>query len=301
MPRVLPFLAAALGIALFAGMDAAMKALSVALGAYSAMLWRQGAGALIAAPAYLLSRDAWPSRPAMRFHLMRGGVSAVMATAWFYGLARLPMGEAIALSFIAPLIALFLAAALLGERVSRASIWASVLGLAGMAVLLSARLGQEAGERHLDGVLAILGSAVLYAWNLILMRQQALVAKPAEVAFFQNLISGSWLLLALPVIALLRPDWLAAPSGSLWWLVLSGAALTVVSLFLLSWAYGHAEAQALVPVEYTAFIWGAAFGALFYDEALAWTTLVGAALIVLGCIIAARGNRAELGKVEVAV
>jgi S-adenosylmethionine uptake transporter len=289
--HLLPFGAAALGIALFAGMDAAMKGVAMALGAYVAMLWRQAFATLLAAPYYLLSRNQWPTRPALRFHLMRGGVGSVMAVTWFYGLARLPMGEAIALSFIAPLIALYLAAVLLGETVSRQSILASLLGLAGMGVLIAARVGQPGDERHLDGVLSILFSACLYAWNLILMRQQSQVAGPAEVTFFQSLISGSWLLLALPVALLLFPDLRLAPASGDWPLLALSACLTITSLALLSWAYGRAEAQALVPIEYSAFLWGTLLGAIFYDERLTLTTLVGAALIVTGCLLAARRPR----------
>lgn len=289
--HLLPFAAAALGVALFAGMDAAMKGLALALGAYSAMLWRQAFAVLCAAPIYLRSRENWPSRAAFRFHLLRGGVSAVMAVAWFYGLARLPMAEAIAISFIAPLIALYLAAVLLRETIARDSILASLLGLAGMLVLLAARLGDDGGERHADGVLAILGSAVLYAWNLILMRQQALVASPAEVSFFQSLISGTWLLAFLPVAALLWPGQLGLPAGMQWPLLVLAAVLTVSSLWLLSWAYGRSEAQALVPVEYSAFLWAVLLGAAVYGEALRWTTLAGAVLIVAGCLLAARRPR----------
>jgi S-adenosylmethionine uptake transporter len=153
----------------------------------------------------------------------------------------------------------------------------------------------------LAGVAAIMVSAVLYAWNLILMRQQALVAGPIEVAFFQNAVSGAWLLVALPVVLIVAPDAIKIPQGVQWPLLLLGAALTVASLFLLSWAYGRAEAQILVPVEYSAFLWLAILGAIFYGEAVTSTTLVGAALIVTGCLIAARGSRADLGKIEVAV
>lgn len=287
---LLPFAAAALGTALFAGMDAAMKGVAISLGAYVAMLWRQAFATFLSAPFYFLSRQGWPSRPALRFHLMRGAVSAVMAVTWFYGLARLPIAEAIALSFIAPLIALYLAAVLLGETVSRQSAIASVLGLCGMAVLIAARIGQP-GERHLDGVLAILFSACLYAWNLILMRQQALVARPAEVTFFQSLISGSWLLLALPAALMLFPDLRLDPDlGDYKFLFLS-ALLTITSLALLSWAYGRAEAQALVPIEYSAFLWGALLGAIFYDERLTVATLLGTSLIVAGCLMAAHRPR----------
>lgn len=288
--HLLPFAAAALGIGLFAGMDAAMKGLAAVLGAYVAMLWRQGFATLFSSILYLPRRQAWPTRPAFRFHLMRGGVAAIMAVTWFYGLARLPMGEAIALSFISPIIALYLAALLLGETVSRQSIGASLLGLAGMAVLVAARIGLP-GERHLDGVLAIFFSAALYAWNLILMRQQSQVAGPAEVAFFQSLISGSWLLLALPAVILLFPEFRLLPTADEWPLLALSAGLTIASLTLLSWAYGRAEAQALVPIEYSAFLWGALMGALFYDERLTLTTLVGTGLIVAGCMLAARRPR----------
>lgn len=284
----LPFAAACLGIALFVCMDATMKGLAIALGAYSAMLFRQGIGAALAAGPYLLSRQAWPSRPAMRFHLMRGAVGASMATTWFYGLARMPMAEAIALSFIAPLIALYLASVLLGERIGRASIAASLLGLAGVAVLLAARLAHPEGERSTDGVIAIFVSAVLYAWNLILMRQQAQVASPAEVAFFQNSVAGAFLLVALPAVLLIAPETMVLPRGDQWLMLALSAGLTVTSLFLLSWAYARAEAQILVPVEYTAFLWAAILGAIFYREALTATTLAGAVLIVAGCLLVAR-------------
>ena len=283
--HLLPFAAAALGIALFAGMDAAMKGLSAALGAYVAMLWRQLFAVSFSAPFYLVTRQGLPGRSALRFHLMRGGVGALMAVTWFYGLARLPMAEAIALSFVAPLIALYLAAVMLGETISRRSIGASLLGLAGMILLVAARLGAP-GERHLDGVLAILFSAGLYAWNIILMRQQSQVAGPAEVTFFQSLISGGWLLLGLPVALLVSPSLGLVPSPAHWPLLALSASLTIASLALLSWAYRRAEAQALVPIEYSAFVWAALLGAIFYAERLSLSTVAGAMLIVAGCLLA---------------
>ena len=297
----IPFAVACLGIALFSAMDAAMKGLAIALGAYSAMLWRLAIGGSLSFVPYLVTRKAWPSRAGLRIHILRGFVAAIMATSFFYGLARVPLAEAIALSFIAPLIALYLAVVLLGETVGRHSIIASLFGIAGVAVLLAARIGDASGERHLDGVASILLSAVFYAWNIILMRQQALLAPPMEVAFFQNVTCGGFLLLALPVVLWFAPGWVAVPSGDQWPMLLLSAALAFSSLFLLSWAYARAEAQVLVPVEYTAFIWAAIMGAIFYAEAVTATTVAGAILIVTGCIIAARGGRPDTAKLEAAV
>lgn len=298
----IPFAVACLGIALFSAMDAAMKGLAIALGAYSAMLWRQAIGGTISAAPYFLTRKSWPSRAGMRVHLLRGFVASIMAVSFFYGVARVPLAEAIALSFIAPLIALYLAVVLLGETVGRHSIIASVLGVCGVAVLLVARImNDDGGPRQLDGVAAILLSAVFYAWNIILMRQQALLAPPAEVAFFQNVTAGGFLLLALPVILLIDSSIFVVPDASHWPMLVLSAFLAFASLFLLSWAYGRAEAQLLVTVEYTAFIWAAIMGAIFYDEAVTLTTLAGAALIVTGCIIAARGGRPDTAKLEAAI
>lgn len=294
-----PFAVACLGIALFSAMDAVMKGLAIALGAYSAMLWRLAIGAALSAGPYLAMRTSWPSSAGMRVHLIRGAVGATMAVSFFYGIARIPLAEGIALSFVAPLIALYLAVVLLGETVGRSSIVASFLGLAGVVVLLGARIGGD-GPRNIDGVVAILISAIFYAWNIILMRQQALLATPIEAVFFQNLTAGGFLLLLLPAILLVAPGLFVVPVLSDWPLIALAAALAFASLFLLSWSYGRAEAQVLVPVEYTAFVWAAIMGAAFYQEAVTPTTIGGAALIVTGCIIAARGGRADTAKLEAA-
>ena len=59
-------------------------------------------------------------------------------------------------------------------------------------------------------------------------------------------------------------------------------------MLLLSWAYARAEASYLAATEYTAFLWAMLFGWLFFDESVSPYTLAGAALIVAGCILAAR-------------
>jgi S-adenosylmethionine uptake transporter len=291
--NTIPFAVACLGIALFSGMDAAMKGLSISLGAYNAMLWRAGIGVLISVGPYLFRHGGWPSRSGLRVHLLRGAVTAIMAVSFFYGIARVPLAEGIALSFIAPLIALYLAVVLLGEKVGRHSVIASILGILGVAVLLAARIAAT-GDRNLFGVAAILLSAIFYAWNIILMRQQALLASPTEVAFFQNLTMGGFLLLAAPFFAII-PDAHHVPMLAL------SAALAFCSLLLLSWAYARAEAQVLVPVEYTAFIWASIMGAIFYAEPVTGTTIIGASFIVAGCVIAARGGRPDISKLEAAI
>ena len=71
-------------------------------------------------------------------------------------------------------------------------------------------------------------------------------------------------------------------------------------MLLLSWAYARAEAQILIPVEYTAFVWAAFFGWLFFAEPVTWPVLLGTALIVGGSLIAARTKPVPVNQVEVA-
>jgi S-adenosylmethionine uptake transporter len=288
---LLPVLATILGLAVFAVMDGFMKAGSIAIGAYGAIFWRNLLGAGMMAPLWLWRGSGWPSRAVLRLHLVRGVVAAVMATLFFYGLVRTPMAEAMALSFIAPLIALYLAAVLLGEKVGARAIAGSVLGLVGVLVIGLGKFGGSGGEHSpeaLKGLAAILASAVLYAWNLILQRQQAQVAGPEEIAFFQAVTVFLVLGIGAP--------WLAqTPDRDTWLVLVAAAVLAAASLMLLSWAYARAEAQVLVPLEYTAFIWAALTGWVAFAEPVTGATLAGVVLIVGGCLIAApKQDRAEL-------
>jgi S-adenosylmethionine uptake transporter len=282
---LLPFAVATAGIASFSTMDAVMKSLSLAIGAYNALLWRTLAGAVFGGAVFAVRRMKWPGRAAMRVHLVRGFVAVFMAFLFFWGLARVPLAQGVALAFIAPLIALYLAAILLGEKIGRRAVLASLLGLAGVVVILSGQARAHLGPEALRGSLAILASAWLYAFNIILMRKQALLAGPVEIAFFMSALTSLGFLLAAPWLAMLpEPRYLPA--------ILAAAVLAFASLMLLSWAYARAEAQHLAPVEYSAFVWASLFGFLFFREPVRPLTLAGAVLIVTACLIAAR-SRAE--------
>jgi S-adenosylmethionine uptake transporter len=279
---LIPFAVTCLGIALFSAMDGFMKQLSIDIGAYNAMLWRTMVGATLGGALFAVRRESLPERSALRLHIIRGSISAVMATTFFWGIARVPLAEGMALSFIAPLITLYLAAVLLKEKIRAPAIIASILGLAGVLVILAGRLGDaQFDEQVAWGIGSIFLSAVLYAYNLILQRQQAQIATPVEVGFFQSLI-------ACIVLSIAAPFWAELPGTSHWLYILISAVLAFVSLVLISWAYARAEAQILVTAEYTAFIWAALLGWVMFREPVTFSTMAGALLIVVGCIIATR-------------
>jgi S-adenosylmethionine uptake transporter len=271
---MLPFLAALLGVGFLSLMDAFMKSAALAAGAYSAAVFRSAIAAAIIAPIWLGTGGRWPARKVLRLHLIRGTVSGFMALSFFYALTKLPIAEAIAISFIAPLIALYLAAILLGEQIRREAITASVLGLAGTIVIVGGRLGAAQHDiETLKGLGAILFSAVLYAYNFIIIRQQAQVSSPIEATVFHSGVACAVLLVFAP-----------------WFLTIPAAGAMTDIAMLITWAYARAEAQSLVPMEYSGFLWAALFGWLFFREPISGTTIAGTVLIVIGCWIAAKGS-----------
>jgi S-adenosylmethionine uptake transporter len=279
---LVPFLIACAGIATFSAMDVLMKGLSIDIGAYNAVLWRTGAGTLVSGAIYAVSRPAMPDRATMQIHAVRALFVAGMALSFFWGLARLPMAEAIAIAFVAPLLTLYMAALFLGEKIGPRSIAASLLGIAGVLVIVAGKLGRgDYAPEALWAVGAVFFSATLYAYNLILARRQAKMAEPLEIAFFQNFY------VAL-IIALGAPWFLAVPSGDHAPHILGAAILATLSLLLLSWAYARAEAQILATSEYTGFLWAMLFGWIFYNEHVTLPTIAGAVLIVVACLIVAR-------------
>lgn len=285
----IPFTVCCAGVALFSVMDAAMKGLSLSIGLFNALFWRAVTGSLLGFTLMLVTRQKWPDRAVLRLHLLRGSVVALMASLFFWALMRLPLAEAIALSFIAPLIALYLAALLLKERIGGRAIGASLLGLVGVGVILSDRMQGGYASDALLGAGAVLASAVLFAWNLILQRQQAQLASPIEVAFFQH---GVMLAVFLTVAGI--AGWpMPVPAVSSLLLIALAATLAFTSLAAFAWAYARAEAQFLIPVEYSAFAWAALIGWLAFGERLTLSTVAGAALIVAGCLLTARSQPAQ--------
>jgi S-adenosylmethionine uptake transporter len=288
------FAVALAAVAVLSLMDAVMKALVLAIGIFSVSIWRSTANLVLTGALYLPRRLPWPSRSVLKIHIARGVIVTVMAGLFFWGIGRVPLAQAIALTFIAPLIALLLAASFLGERIGPRSIAGSLMAFAGVLVIVFGQARTNLGTDALLGSAAIIGSALCYAVNIVLMRHQALAAKPLEINFFQSLtVLVLWFAL-IPFVGM--PDW---PSKAWMWVVVAALMSTAGGL-LFSWAYARAEASYLAVTEYSGFLWAAACGWFFFREAVSLYTAAGAALIVGGCFVAARGKVDAPGEVEVA-
>jgi S-adenosylmethionine uptake transporter len=291
---VLAFAVALAAVGALSIMDAVMKALVIALGIYAVSVWRAVVNLAIGAALYLPRRLPWPSPAILRIHVARAALVTVMAVLFFWGIARVPLAQAIALTFIAPLIALLLAALFLGETIGPRSIGGSIAAFAGVLVIVLGQARGDLGPEALTGSAAILGSAVCYAINIVMMRRQAIAAKPLEINFFQALtVMAIW-------AAIVAMFGLPESPGVQWSWVIVASLLSTAGGLLFAWAYARAEASYLAVTEYSAFLWAAALGCLVFEERVTGYTLAGALLIVGGCLVASRRKPAVPPEIEAA-
>jgi S-adenosylmethionine uptake transporter len=286
---------AALGaVAVLSIMDAVMKYLVLVIGIIAVSVWRAFANFIVAAALYLPRGLPAPDRDTFRIHVLRSVVVTVMAFLFFWGIGRVPLAQAIALTFIAPLIAMLLAVPLLGETLGKNSIAGSLAAFGGVLVIVVGQGRTASGDAVLLGTAAIMGSAICYAVNIILMRRQALAAGPLEINFFQSLCVLVLWSVAMPLIG--APDW----PGIEWRWILVACVLSTSGTLLFAWAYARGEASYLAATEYSAFLWAAVLGWLAFRERLSIYTVAGAVLIIGGCLIASRRKFAAPPEIDVA-
>jgi S-adenosylmethionine uptake transporter len=289
-----PFVAALAAVAALSIMDAVMKHLVLAIGIVAVSVWRAVANLLLAGVMYLPRRSRWPSRTTLKIHVVRSCDVTLMAFLFFWAIGRVPLAQAIALTFIAPLLSLLLASIFLGEEIGRRSIRGSFVAFAGVIVIVTGQATTRAGPEVLLGTAAIIGSALCYAVNIVLMRHQALAAKPLEINFFQGLVVAVIWAALIPLIGVPR-----LPGSLTGWIVVASL-LSSGGGLLFSWAYARAEASYLSVSEYSAFLWASALGWIIFHEPVSVYTLAGALLIVGGCLVAARRKNAPLPEIDVA-
>ena len=229
--------------------------------------------------------------PSMRSQLVRTDnlglqvlrALALVGTTGFAMLAfrTMPLAEATAVLFLAPLLVTLLAGPFLGERVD-ASRWAVVfIGFAG--VLLIARPG---GALNPEGVVWALGGAVCYALYQVLTRRLSHAEHPLTLLFYTALVGTAVMSLTLPWF------WFEfAPSPLQWLKIASLGFYGGVGHFILIRAFRLAPASVLTPFGYTQLVWAALLGWLVFGHVPDTLSASGMGLIAACGLWLALGER----------
>ncbi len=204
-----------------------------------------------------------------RWHLLRTFLSTCTMFAFFYGLARMPLVDALTLGFTAPLMVTALSVPFLGEHVGWRRWTAVIAGFAGVLIIL--RPG--ATEISLASV-AVLFAAFTYACMAITSRK--LATTESSYALSVYVIAGPMIVSA----TMLGGGSWQMPDTSGWILFALAGASSVVTWVGIIGAYRRASPALLAPFEYTALIGGAIAGYLIWSEVPDRWVLVGAAVII---------------------
>ena len=281
------------GVMLFSTQDAIIKSISHNHAVTLAMAIR----CIVALPLLLLMVQLECGIAKLRSPLfwplvMRGGVLLVAYTTYYMALPALPLAEAIALFFAAPIIVTILSVPMLGEKVSAQS-WAAIaLGFIGVLVIL-----QPGTALFNPAALFSLASAATYALAMVIARRLGVTEAATVMAFYQNAVYflGAVLIAAFfaaagidhlghPSLDFLVRPWAWPNNYDLFLMGICGV-IAAVAMSLLTNAYRMADANLVTVFEYTGMFWGPLWGFLFFSEIPRWTTVAGLALIFIAGVI----------------
>lgn len=216
--------------------------------------------------------------------LARGLCLALASLTMGLALQVMPIGETVAIIYIAPFLIMLLAIPLLGERVGPAAWIGAAVGFLGM--LLIVRPGS--GLAPLGVALALVNAWFATGYHLLtryLVRTESTVAM-----LYQAALVGSVLFCLLALGSL---DGLVVAPGDLALMALIGASSTV-GHFLFTAAYREAPASLLAPVNYLHLAWAGGLGWLVFGHLPDGVGLAGMMMIAgAGVLVAVNAGAAR--------
>lgn len=216
-------------------------------------------------------------------HLATAGLTVVMTVAFFIALSQMPLAEATALNFTAPLFTTIIAALMLKERVEFVRWGATVIGFIGVLIIL------RPGFVDIPPVALLpMFGAFLLAWWFIAVKRLSATESTATITIYQTL----WSALLLTLIAV--PVWITPTWATLGYSAAMGG-LGTTGIIFTSRAFSMAEASIVAPLDYVRLPFIAIVAYIAFGEVPDGLSIVGALIITASAIyIVRRAARLEL-------
>ncbi|MDG2313003.1 MAG: DMT family transporter [Alphaproteobacteria bacterium] len=209
-------------------------------------------------------------------HFITATLTVVMTATFFIALSKMPMAEATALNFTAPLFTTIIAAFLLKERIELARWVATAIGFCGVLIIL--RPGFS--DLPVVALFPVFG-AFLLAWWFIGVKRLSATESTATITIYQTL----WSALMLAVIAL--PFWVSPT----WTILAYSAAMGVLGttgIVCTSLAFSMSEASNIAPLDYLRLPFIAVIAYFTFGEIPDLVSVFGALIIALSTIYIVR-------------
>jgi drug/metabolite transporter (DMT)-like permease len=201
-------------------------------------------------------------------HAIRSLSGVVSLALMYFALARIPIADATALSYAAPIFITVLSIFVLKETIGFRRWLAVISGFIGVLLI-----AQPGGAGWSIGVAAAAGSAVTAAIVAIWLRRLSSSERSVTIGIYYN-TSGVVLCLIWTLFS-----GAVMPQGMQWSLLLVFGLFCAGQQWLQTISFRYAEASLLAPFEYLAMIFAAIIGFVFWGEIPVFTTWLGALVI----------------------
>ena len=205
----------------------------------------------------------------IKAHTARALLGLVMLWAVGEAFRELPLADAYAIFFAAPLIMTLLSGPIMKEPAGPLRIGACAVGFLGVLVVL--KPGTDALISY-GSIMALLAVGC-YAFVALMVRALGREEHSLTIAFWFTILCGAFGALFMPGrwVPLVWEHW---P-----WILILGVTGTLGQVALIA-AFRRASAGVIAPLDYTAMLWAVLYGWWFWGELPASRTWVGAAIII---------------------
>lgn len=249
---------------------------------------------VILLPFIQFKKIQWPTGRGLHASLLLSlTMIAVPSALTFWSEQRLSSGLTALIFGAMPLLTAILTPWMAGRSVPRVAWQAMIVGLGGLGLVMSGAISTSLWQAV--GALAVLLAVLLYAGSSVYAKEALAGVNPFVSTAIQFFLGGIWLAVASLFFERGQPStWSTSAIVALVFLSIFASAL---SFTLYYWLLKHIEAYQLTSLQLVVPIIAVAEGAFFLREAVPWTMIVGAA-VVLGSIFfvmrAKHGQEAEL-------
>lgn len=219
-------------------------------------------------------------------HFIRGSMIAVANMTFYLALALMPIAEASAMFYVAPLLITALSVPLLGEYVGARRWFAISFGFVGV-VLMS---GVGTSTFKIEALLPLI-AALAYALTQLMTRKLGVTEKASVMAFYIGVVfivvsagfglvvgDGHLVEAGGPGLEFLLRAWVMPDMDAIVLMVLCGGLVAVVA-YMLTQAYRVSEANLIAPFEYIILPMAIIWGYVIWGEVPTFKTIIGIVLI----------------------
>ena len=199
---------------------------------------------------------------------VRGVLHGIGVTLWFYAMARIPIAEVTALSYLTPVLMTIGAAIFFAERLYIRRIMAIAFGLLGVFIILRPGFSSISA-----GQIAQLLTAPLFAASILMNKRLADTEKTSVIVASLSIICAFALL----------------PGALAFWVQPNATEIALLCLTAVLATAGHitltnalklAPIAVLQPVSFLQLLWATLFGVVLFNEGLDGFVLLGGAILI---------------------